>query len=397
MKIGILGDPHFGSSYHFGHSLDNNLNSRLMDYQRTLRFAIDHCASIGCKVIVLAGDLFKNCRPGTVEQDAFWSELERGYKENGIVFYIVAGNHDMPSYCRKTVQSIATKLNEYSYVVACDHICSFDFNEANTSLVMVPFFNKVTEKAETNQDILDFIKRELDALELLENTVAVWHGLSAGTYLANYTGMEVDALSEPVIPLEISQRFNVCAFGHVHRFTKIATTEDSLVVNMGSMEVNDFTDSAQNKYLAVVDTEKKGKNTKLDVGLIELPVIKADTIKIALEGSIPLAIKEKIKEETVKNKIVRFQIETDEDSMATFNDNDMKEYIEGLGAYKYMGTSFKIKGKDNEDSQEIDISNHGDVTMDSIKNFLLRNKMSLVDETISYAKDIIIRIDGESE
>jgi len=347
--------------------------------------------------MTIAGDLFKNCRPGTVEQDAFWSELERGYKEYGIVFYIVAGNHDMPTYCRKTVQSIATKLNEYSYVVSCDHICSIDFKEDDTTLVMVPFFNKVTEKVETNQEILDFIEKEIDSLETLGNTVAIWHGLSEGTYLANYTGMEVDALAEPVIPLTISQKFNACIFGHVHRFGEIARTPESVVINLGSMEVNDFTDSAQDKYMVIIDTEQKSKDTKLLVSYVKLPVVKAETIKVSIDGTILLDIKDKIKEKDVKNKIVRIQIEADEDTVSSFNDNEMREFIEGLGAYKYMGTSFKITKGEGEEHQEVDMSTHGDVTMSSIRNFLTRNKMSMVEETISYAKEIVLKVDGEGE
>jgi len=397
MKMAILGDPHIGHSYHFGHTLDNNFNSRLVDYQKTLRFAIDGAASAGCKAFAITGDLFKNCRPGTVEQDIFWSELTRGYKEHGIIFYIVAGNHDMPSYCRKTVQSIATKLNEYTYVKSCDHICSIDFPQDDTTLVMVPFFNRVTEKAETNQAILDFIAKELDVLEPLGNTIAIWHGLSEGTYLANYTGLEVDALAEPVIPLSMSQRFNVCAFGHVHRFGEIKRTPDSVVINVGSMEVNDFTDSAQDKFMVIVNTSKKGKNTKLDVNYVKLPVVKAETIKVAMSGSVHLESIDKIKVSSVKDKIVRIQIETDEETMSTFNDSDMKEFIEGLGAYKYMGTSFRLADKDESNKQHVDMANHGDVTMDSIRGFLAHNKLPFAEETISYAKEIISKVDGDAE
>ena len=396
--MSVISDPHLGASYHFGHTLDNNLNSRLVDYRNTLRFSIDHSAKCGVKVMGIGGDLFKNCKPGTVELDAFWSELERGYKEFGIVYYIVAGNHDMPTFCRKTVQSIATKLNEYSYVISCDHICAMDFEEADTTLVMVPFFNRVTEKAESNQAILNFIEKELDALEPLGNTIALWHGLSEGTYLANYNGNEVDALSEPVIPLSLSQRFNVCLFGHVHRFTEISRTPDSLVINLGSMEVNDFTDSGQDKYMAVIDTEKPGKDTKLDVEYIKLPVVKAETLKVTMKTSIPLEAKEQIKAKDVKGKIIRLTIEADDITASTFNDNDMREFIEGLGAYKYMGVGFKpLKDSANEDQLEIDMSTSGDVTMDSIRAFITKNKMALVEETVSYAKEIVAKVDGDGE
>ena len=332
-----------------------------------------------------------------MEQHALWSELEWGYKEHGIVFYIVAGNHDMPSYCRKTVQSIATKLNECSYVMSCDHICSVDFKEDDTTLIMVPFFNKVTEKVDTNKEILDFIERELDVLEPLGNTIALWHGLSQGTYLADYTGMEVDALSEPVIPNSVSQRFNVTIFGHVHRFSEIARTPDSLVINIGSMEVNDFTDAGQDKYLVVIDTAKKGKGTKIFTEYVKLPVIKSETLEVAMSGSIHMDCKEKITKEMVNNKIVRIRIDADDGTMATFNANDMQEYIEGLGAYKYMGTSFNPATKENGVRQEIDMVGHGDTTLETIRGFLTGNKLPLVDETISYAKEIMSKVDGESE
>lgn len=401
MKIGVIGDPHFGSSYHFGHVLDNNLNSRLLDYSNTLKFAIRKAADAGAKIMMITGDLFKTCRPGTVESEAFWSILEWAFHEYGMVFYIAAGNHDMPTYSRKTVQQVATNLNGRSYIIACDTITAINLEEENLSLVLVPFFNKVTEKLETNQDILDKIESEIENLDLREKTVAVWHGLSEGTYLANYTGMEVDALSEPVIPLSLSKRFNVCVFGHVHRFTEISRDSNSLVVNIGSMEVNDFTDTGQSKYMIIVDTDAKGKDIPMDVQYIELPVVKAETIKMEVNGTIELGLKDKIDEKQVKDKIVRLQLVADEDSIATFDDNSIREYMNNLGVYKYMSTTFKtLKEDDGEEDNygdELDLSTQGNLTMVLIEEFLKDNNLPLIPQTMSYAKDIVNKITGDMQ
>ena len=398
MKIGVVGDPHFGSSYHFGHTLDNNLNSRLQDFEKTLKFAITKAAEAGAKVMMLTGDLFKSCRPGTVESNAFWAVLEWAHKEYEMVFYIAGGNHDMPTYSRRTVQSVATRLNNRNYVIACDNITAISFPEEEVSSVLLPFFNKVTEKADSNEDVLNKIKSDIDNLTLEKKTIAVWHGLSEGTYLANYTGMEVDALAEPVIPLSLSQKFNVCAFGHVHRFTEISKTKDSLVVNVGSMEVNDFTDTGQSKYMLIVDTDKKGKGTSMAVEYVELPVVKAETLKLEVSGTVELDLKDKISKESVEGKIIRLQLIADEDSMATFNDNDIREFMDGLGVYKYMGTSFKTPKEvedDSKEEQEIDLKSQSNMTMSLIEEFLKNNKLPLIPETMSYAKAVINTIEGD--
>ena len=43
------------------------------------------------------------------------------------------------------------------------------------------------------------------------------------------------------------------------------------------------------------------------------------------------------------------------------------------------------------------MSTSGDVTMDSIRAFITKNKMALVEETVSYAKEIVAKVDGDGE
>jgi len=390
--VGVIGDIHLGASYHFGHTLKDGLNSRLTDFRKTLAFCIDKAGEFEAKIVVLAGDLFRNSKPGTFEQDALWEELKRGYKVYGIQYVIVAGNHDMPSYCRKTISTVAHNINDNSYITAVDTIQSIDFID-DFSIVAIPFYNKVTEKMSSTEDVLAKIKSELSILKTNKKTLAIWHCISEGTMLGDFVGMEVDALNEPVIPLTLSKQYDISVFGHVHRHSVIAKGK-KFVINIGSMEVNDFTDSDQNKWMILLDT------TDMKPQFVQLPVIKATTLHLTSFASILPDMEETIKKEDVENKIVRIIIETNEDALRTYSEQLAKEHIETqLGAYKYMGATFKIKSED-EKNINVDVSStlsaSGSI-LSHIRTFLEGHDKELIDETISYVKGILSQIETLNE
>jgi exonuclease SbcD len=381
-----------GASYHFGHTLKSGLNSRLSDFRKTLAFCIDSAGEFGAELVVLTGDLFRNSKPGTFEQDALWEELKRGYKKYNIQYLIAAGNHDMPSYCRKTISTVAHNINNNNYITAIDTIKCLDYPD-DFSIVVVPFYNKVTEKMNSTEDVLSKIKNDLSVLKPNKKTLCVWHCISEGTTLGDSVGMEVDALNEPVIPLTLSKQYSISIFGHVHRHSIIAKGKQ-YVINLGSMEVNDFTDSDQDKFMALIDT------ANMKPKLVKLPVIKATTLNLKSFASILPDMEEMIKRESVEGKIVRIHIETNEDALRTYNEQLAKELIEKkLGAYKYMGATFKIKTSDDE-LAGVDVSStlsaSGSI-LSHIRTFLERHDKEMIDETISYVKGVLAQIETLKE
>jgi len=321
-----------------------------------------------------------------------WEELKRGYKEYNIQYLIVAGNHDMPSYCRKTISTVAHNINGNNYLTAIDTIKCFNYPN-DFSIVAVPFYNKVTEKMNSTEDVLNKIKNELSALKPNKKTLCIWHCISEGTTLGDFVGMEVDALNEPVIPLALSKQYNISIFGHVHRHSVIVKGKQ-YVINLGSMEVNDFTDTEQDKFMALIDT------ANMRPQLIKLPVIKATTLNLKSFASILPDIEEAIKRENVENKIVRIHIETNEDALRTYNEQLAKDLIETkLGAYKYMGATFKIETPDDA-SVSVDVSStlsaSGSI-LSHIRAFLEGHDKEMIDETISYVKGVITQIEALKE
>jgi len=298
----------------------------------------------------------------------------------------------MPSYCRKTISTVAHNINDNSYITAVDTIQAINF-EDDFSVVVVPFYNKVTEKMNSTDDVLAKIKTELSALKTNKKTLCVWHCISEGTMLGDFVGMEVDALNEPVIPTSLSKQYDVSVFGHVHRHSVVAKGK-KYVINLGSMEVNDFTDSEQDKWMLLLDT------ADMKPQFVQLPVIKATTINLTSFASILPDMEEIIKKEDVENKIVRLVIETNEDALRTYSEQLAKELIESqLGAYKYMGATFKIKSED-EKNINVDVSStlsaSGSI-LSHIRTFLEGHDKELIDETISYVKEIISQIETLNE
>jgi DNA repair exonuclease SbcCD nuclease subunit len=391
MKVAIIGDPHIGASYHMGHILKGNYNSRLFDFRDTLRFCLDKAGEYECKLVILTGDIFRTRRPEPDEQEVFWSLLKYGHDKYSFKFLIVAGNHDFATYRRLTISSIASRLNS-DYISATDHIMQYDDFDNETSIIAIPFHNKVTEKLLSTQEVLDKLTADLNTLSPRKKSIAIWHAISEGTYLANYSGAEIDMLNEPIIPLDLSKKYSISIFGHVHRFSRILNDDDHHVINIGSMDVNDFSDAERDKYMAIIDTEH------MTPTLIKLPVIKAKTLTLNIVGDVIKGLKEKVKIDDVTGTILRLRINTDEKSSQTFSDQEVRAVMEGLNVYKYMGSSVKTVGQSKVQDASFDLTNIANVgsTLGCIRTFLTENKYQMMEETLSYAKDVIARVEGEN-
>ena len=94
MKIGIIGDTHFGAGYNLGKTdPKTQFNSRLLDFIHTFNSIIDEFISRDVRMVVLTGDIFETRHPTSAQLNAFSKCVQRAIKKN-LEVVIVVGNHD---------------------------------------------------------------------------------------------------------------------------------------------------------------------------------------------------------------------------------------------------------------------------------------------------------------
>src|SRR5690349_5989057 len=110
MKIGVIGDTHFGAAYNIGRTdADTQLNSRLIDFSNTFNGIIDRFVSKGVEILVLTGDIFETRHPSSAQLNAFSKCLKRA-EALGLEIVIVVGNHDQQRHIDTTTVDIFNHL-----------------------------------------------------------------------------------------------------------------------------------------------------------------------------------------------------------------------------------------------------------------------------------------------
>src|SRR5690349_23838648 len=89
-------DTHFGVELYGRLDPETGLNSRLVDFRKSLTRAIERALEEGVHLAVFAGDAYKTRDPRQTDQREFAGCI-RLLTDQGIPVVLLTGNHDMPA------------------------------------------------------------------------------------------------------------------------------------------------------------------------------------------------------------------------------------------------------------------------------------------------------------
>jgi len=261
MRIGIIGDVHYGAAFSLGtKDIASGLNTRLVDYDNTLNFTIDSLADKGCRHLCFTGDIFEHRIPSVKQQELFSAALRRAIEKGFEHIHIVDGNHDMQ---RITGASTVSYLKELRLpnIHVYDNIDVFTVMEDGkpaANLILMPFRDRKWFNTDSNdlavKQIDEILSYCLSSIENNATKILIGHMAIEGTMWMMDQYAELYNGNDLVLPVSMFNSIDITVMGHVH--TPSLISKKPFVYYIGSMEKRGAYENHEKKYM-MVDTQTK--------------------------------------------------------------------------------------------------------------------------------------------
>jgi exonuclease SbcD len=318
MKVLALGDLH----YAYGRpDAETGINSRLLDYEKTLANIITYAIDEKIELFIFLGDIFETRNPAPQQVVVFYRQLKR-LSDAGITTYVIVGNHDFLK-SRKITSSL-DPLKEIQlpkvHIFTDIELKTFtDSNDEKVNVLLVPYRNRQCYDKETNNDALAELANEISVAKSKAHIgspiLACLHMMFEGTIPSDAGEM---GLSELVLPFDMFDGIDVSIAGHIHRSSILK--KDPVIIYSGSMECNDFSEREHKKCFLIYDTKKSGADV---ITFKPIETRRFIDFEVDYSANLPpdpnIDIVEQINQQNINEAVVRVSIKVPESKVATID------------------------------------------------------------------------------
>lgn len=403
MKIGIIGDIHFGAGFNLG-KVDpaTQLNTRLIDFSNTFNYIIDKFLEDEVESVVLTGDVFETRHPTSAQLNAFSVCLSRAVNK-GLEFVIVVGNHDQQRTISTTTLDIFNSLNLKNVTVYADMgLHTVSTPEGPVNLFLMPYRDRRMLSAETSEDAVNMVQKELQSLRAKGDSLNPHKNIIVGHYMmgsmVGAINQDAFSINELVLPLDTFAEFDATIMGHIHQHEILS--RDPVIIYSGSMEKVSFGEKAHRKISIILDTNdiKKFKIIKNNVRTLyemnfDYSQNRNKLYKSEINKMIIQDIDEYCQKHDITGAIVKFIAKVKDNDLYYVNQSAIKDYINSKGI-EYLASiqisSVVSRQLRNKDITE-DIS--GKKAMGSYINSLTEPD-AVKKKLLKYAADVMQEVGG---
>lgn len=331
MKILCFADYHLGVKTHGRIDPETGLNTREIRTLEVLDEMIDYAIDKEIKVMVAAGDMYKNSMPSATLQEEFNRRIVRASKV-GINVLILDGNHDvskMECMC-SPLKPFSTFQIDNVWHTRCHAEVNVKVDDETVKFVFLPTYHT----ADQIKEICDNTKYEGNPI------VFIGHMTIRGALLNDWLIEE----KETYVDADVFERPGVAAavLGHLHKHQVLM--RDPLVFYTGSTQRIDFNEERQQKGFVVLDVDK---DATASCEYVEIESQKFCTLKFTLKNEQnpkDIIIAEmKANKDRIKNSIARVQIEMDEQTKITIQDEkEIYQCAYDLGVANILNINKKV-------------------------------------------------------
>lgn len=265
-------DAHFGVENYGRFDPETGLNSRLVDFRKALRSAVDMALAADVEIAVFSGDAYKTRDPSQTHQREFAACVSH-LTARGVPVVMLAGNHDIPNTKGRAnaIEIFGALGGDLVHVIDSPRVVSLKTRRGTPvqvagmpylikSLVLTRDAYKDKGVQETTQLIVDRYIAGLDHLasQCAPDTPTILLGHFSVTN-AKLSANQVGYLTnEPEVPLShlARQPFDYVALGHIHRFQDLNRGSQPPVVYSGSIERIDFGEINEDKGFVIGELSK---------------------------------------------------------------------------------------------------------------------------------------------
>ena len=337
-------DTHFGVELYGRLDPETGLNSRLLDFRKSLTCAIDMALDEGVHLAVFAGDAYKTRDPRQTDQREFAACIRR-LTDRGVPVVLLTGNHDMPAIKGRAhaIEIYRTLGVTHVHVLNRPKMLTVETAVGPVRIAPMPYLIKgySVAREEFQGKSLDQTREMLENryVEYIENlanevreaadeipTILLGHFWSTGAALSHWQKGYFD-VNEPQVPLSAltNPAFDYVALGHIHKHQDLNKHGQPHVVYCGSPDRIDFGERDEAKGFVIVELRKGGADYRHVEVAEGRPLLDID---VNAEAENPTeTILAAIKRHNLRNAIVKLTYHINEGQQAHVRERDIREAL----------------------------------------------------------------------
>lgn len=337
-KVIIAGDFHLNKIIgNIGKvALGSSLNSRVIDQLNLLDFLLDQAIEEQASHIIMTGDILEHPKETASIITLFISWLKK-CQANNIKVEIVIGNHDILRSGNFYTSPLDVIIEaEMEGVSIYKDMTTLTINK--TAITFMPFRDRKSFFTLSNTEALNLLQDsliyELASIPTHYNKMVIGHLALEGSI---HCGDEFDDLeNELFCPLSMFNGYDTVFFGHVHRF-QILQEANPLIAHIGSMDISNFGEADQTKYIVIYDT-LTGKHETRPLPTRPLQKI---SIQVPADTEDPTAyVLKEIEKTGIKDKsIVRVDVSLTTPELKSINRQTIENFLTNKGVFNVTGVS----------------------------------------------------------
>lgn len=315
MKIVIIGDIHLGAGYSFGRpDPETGINSRLIDYEKTLSNIITYTINKKIELCIMLGDIFETRNPTPQQIVVFYKQLKR-LSDAGVTTYVISGNHDYIK-TRKITSSLDPLkeicIPKLSVFTDIELVQFTDSHNETLNVLLMPYRNRQSYDKQSNEEAVIEMTKEIHSAKAKAAAgspiLLCGHMMMEGTIPADAGEYGINEL---ILSFEIFEGIDVVVNGHIHRPSILK--EDPLFIYSGSMECKDFSEKEHPKCFLVYDTKQSGQSAVVFKGIQTRKFLDFDIdYSINLPENPMNEIMAKLENTAVADAVVKFSVKVPE-------------------------------------------------------------------------------------
>ena len=339
MKIMHFADAHLGVETYGKVDPETSLNSRLVDFRRSLDFAIEKALEAGVHLALFAGDAYKSRDPNQTQQREFASCIIR-LTDAGIPVVMVTGNHDVPnSRARANAIEIYGTLGVRNvHIMSKPDVLRLDTSAGPIQIAGMPFLLRSSMlsrdecKSKTITEItdlmvakyceyIDYLARQLDPGI---PSVLLGHFWIKNARTSSTQSYFNAAEPEVLVSAVANPAFDYVAMGHLHKFQDVNKGSNPPVVYAGSIDRTDFGERNEEKGFVLVELEKGS----VSYDFISVPARRFVEIEVDADVEDPTEkILKAIDPDDIRDAIVKLLYHIPQDKLALVREAEIREAL----------------------------------------------------------------------
>lgn len=271
IKIMHFADVHFGIEAYGKQDPETGLNTRLLDFRKSLCGACDKALESGVDLALFAGDAYKTRDPNQTHQREFASCIRR-LTQAGVPVVMLTGNHDMPNArARANALEIYSMLGvENVHVISRPEVLRIETKAGPVQVAGMPYLLRSNVlareecKNKTIQETTDLMVAKYG--EYIEYLIGKLDPALPSVFLGHFWLKNAKVGSRPaylnvaepevLVSTVARPEFDYVAMGHIHKHQDLNKRSHPSVVYCGSTDRIDFSEKDEPKGFVLVHLSK---------------------------------------------------------------------------------------------------------------------------------------------